>query len=182
MAKMLFACFCIPLTLIWGCDLVSNDEEEPVPEPIQTRADEYVVEVIGGFYHAEIEFSYTNLTDSTVYLPICGSSIPQPVMEKRVERDWKIVYTLPHVAFSCEAFVCLEPGEEHAGNTLLLTASPQGTPNSEPLFDSPTIEGEYRLVWDVYSYTWTPQARPFEPHLLPLKERISNTFRLVEAG
>ncbi len=134
-------------------------------------------------YHAEIvndsrpavqltiETEYTNTTDNTVYLIGCHQpSAPQ--LQKYKDGEWVTVYS--PVENECLS----PPWEISPGETYRDTYQVYGyLPgyNAAPTFDA-TIPGRYRLVRDIYQELSDPVN---EAELLPLSERISNEFKII---
>ncbi|WP_446375128.1 hypothetical protein [Coleofasciculus sp. E2-BRE-01] len=118
-----------------------------------------------------IETEYTNTTGNTVYLIGCHQpSAPQ--LQKYRDGEWVTVYS--PVENECLS----PPWEIPPGETYQDTYQVYGyLPgyNAAPTFDAP-IPGRYRLVRDIYQQLSDPVN---EAELLPLSERISNEFKII---
>jgi hypothetical protein len=121
-------------------------------------------------FKVTINTSYTNRTGSTVYLPVCIVPL-QPMLEKKVGDKWIVAYT-PGARRCRETPVRIEPGETYRDTFNMEAFLPGRNTNLD--FRVKEIEGTYRLVRAFYRID--PSGRELN---LPLKERISNEFRLI---
>lgn len=140
---------------------------------IQTDRLEYVLTPSERLIETSIHLTYTNRTGAAVHIHSCGGPQP-PRLEKQEQGRW--VTALEPVMDLCLGL----PITVAAGATYVheyrLTAGVPGT-TAFPHFEVASIPGTYRLVWDLYH-----EAVPGSPPtgLLPLRERVSNEFRLTE--
>jgi hypothetical protein len=136
--------------------------------PIRTDKQKYTLA------NGEIAISatYTNHGSDTVYLGYCGKTPPRFHVEKVTNGNWSTAYDPICLAILVTTPFPVPPGESHT-DLLRLTHSE----TSEPRFQSSPVAGEYRLVYDIYS-KWNSETG--EGELLPVEQRISNTFSIAE--
>ena len=155
-----------------ACDLLdaqSGDFEGPL---IRTNDSTYTVQRTEEALEAAIPLTLNNETGGTVYINRCHTPTP-PVLQKKTEEGWKGVYS--SVRLAClEPPVVIEEGEEYE-YTFEMNANLRD--NSFPRFGAEEIAGTYRLKWELHmEYDEGDPAYD----LLPLENRISNTFALRE--
>jgi hypothetical protein len=136
--------------------------------PIKTDKEKYIL----ASGEIAISATYTNHGSDTVYLGYCGKTPPLYHVEKLVNGNWSTAYDPICLAILVTTPFPVPPGEAHT-DLLRLTNSPE----SEPRFQSSPVTGEYRLVYDIYS-KWNTETG--EGELLPVEQRISNTFSIAE--
>jgi hypothetical protein len=130
-----------------------------------------------------IATSYTNRTGGAVYLPTCVEP-SQPVLEKKLEGKWVVAYAAGERR-------CLgDPVRIEAGATYRDTFYVEAFLINKDSFSSrlrvKEIPGTYRLVRSLYKTdprTWGSGGYGRDAsisQLLPLRERISNEFKLIE--
>jgi hypothetical protein len=122
-------------------------------------------------FKVTINTSYTNRTGGRVYLPVCIEPF-QPNLEKKVGDKWVVVYGAG--GRMCRGTpVRIEPGETYRDAFKMEAFWPRRNSNLD--FHEKEIDGTYRLVREIYSnYEMWREVE------LPLKERISNEFRLIK--
>jgi hypothetical protein len=175
-------------------DAANIAQTEP---PIQTDKQAYSVTRASRFIPAKgnhagsvapvikvaIGVSYTNRTRATVYLPTCITP-SQPALEKKVKGEWV-------VAFAWGERLCLgEPVRIEPGTTYQdvfhVEASLTDNDSDSSRLRVREIAGTYRLVRRFYKTdprTWASGGYGRNvslSQLLPLRERISNEFKLTE--
>ena len=123
----------------------------------------------------DIVTTFTNHTSDTVRLHPCGTSQPSFALEKWVDGAWKPEYNQP-----CPAILMLDPPGvvPHAQRTDTARVRAMSDPNAMPRFETEPIAGSYRVVYAQAYRSWRPNEGPGE--LLPLDQRVSNTFRIEE--
>lgn len=124
----------------------------------------------------DIVTTFTNRTTDTVRLHPCGrSSQPAFSLEKWVDGAWRPAY-----AQACAAILMLDPPKVAPGASRTDTARVRAMlrANAMPRFETDPIAGEYRLVYAQAYGSWHPNEGGGE--LLPLEQRVSNTFRIDE--
>ena len=123
----------------------------------------------------DIVTTFTNHTSDTVRLHPCGTSQPSFALEKWVDGAWKPAYNQ-----ACPAILMLDPPRvaPHAQRTDTARVRAMLAPNSMPRFEVEPIAGSYRVVYAQAYRSWRPNEGPGE--LLPLDQRVSNTFRIEE--
>jgi hypothetical protein len=136
--------------------------------PIVTDQQKYTL--AGG--EIAISATYTNHGSDTVYLGYCGKTPPRYHVEKLANGNWSTAYDPICLAILVTTPFPVPPGEAHT-DLLRLTHNAE----SEPRFQSSPVTGEYRLVYDIYS-KWNTETG--EGELLPVEQRISNTFSIAE--
>jgi hypothetical protein len=123
----------------------------------------------------DIVTTFTNHTSDTVRLHPCGTSQPSFALEKWVDGAWRAAYNQP-----CPAILMLDPPRvtPHAARTDTVRVRAMLAPSSMPRFELEPIAGSYRVVYAQAYRSWRPNEGPGE--LLPLDQRVSNTFRIEE--
>ena len=135
--------------------------------PIRTDRSVYRLRMTGDASVAEVRFEYRNGTNRTVEVPSCQGAHP-PVLEKFEDGEWVVALSYP-------VLLCLAPplrigvGKTHRST---FTIRVFHRPNMYPQFEVEEIAGTYRLVWSL----WHAGAT----EALPLEQRISNTFEVVD--
>ncbi len=164
--------------LLAGCEIVGSSEADDDTEgqpAIQTDKKAYTVGFTDLFMELTVEMRYTNRTRRIVYLPRC-LVVHSPILEKLEDGEWVFAYA-PVVSLCLGPPVVVMPDAPYA-YTFEMHAGLRSN-NLHPKFKPDEVEGVYRLAWEIYR-TWQPDNRPGLGTLLPLEQRISNTFRLVE--
>ena len=116
----------------------------------------------------QIDMTYRNATDDVVFLHGCKRP-SLPVLQKWQGGAWVLAWGA--VEQSCGSTpVPIPPGETYAMTVPVMGYLPGQ--NAAPTFDT-EVEGTYRLLWTVYT-----ADEPREDALLPLDQRVSNTFEL----
>ncbi len=153
------------LTLALNSLMIGNVQEVHNPA-IQTEYSHYFANT---YTTLEIQTIYTNPFDQAVYLPGCRGITKD--MQKLVDNKW--IY-IPRSHFAC-------------GTEPLPQVNPGGTLvdafdiNWDDIFlENPEfeIEGEYRIVWRIYAGLDVEREYADLDTLLPLEQRVSNTFRI----
>jgi hypothetical protein len=92
-----------------------------------------------------------------------------------VDSAWKPAYTQ-----ACPAMLMIDPPRVEPGASRTDTAHVNAAldPNTMPRFEVEPIAGDYRLVYTQAYGSWKSGEGPGE--LLPLGQRVSRTFRIVE--
>ena len=127
------------------------------------------------YVQLSIRLRYTNLTAGSIYIPTCHGVHP-PELQKKESGGW-VPALVPIVE------LCLGPPEIiEAGKTFDYSYEIQGhLPGGRVVPEFQTaVPGTFRLVWTAYA-TWAPDGQ--EPGLgreLPLADRVSNEFEVVE--
>jgi hypothetical protein len=158
----------------WKDDTPKIAQTDP---PIRTDKQAYSVTYTPPPYSAikvTIKITYTNRTGGAVYLS--GCPVPNlPTVEKKIEDKW--ITVLKHPRFMCY----MDPIPIESGGTyehmFHLRAYPPGGDNrwrGSPVLprEMEKIAGTYRLVME--------EIERDDTSLLPLEERISNEFKLIE--
>lgn len=171
----LFASVCL---LFSSCSLIQPTEPPPPSPPnptIKTDQSQYQVRRIQDppweILRVEIGYRFTNPTDSSVYVHKCQVT-DQPIIERWNGQEWVDAYSPPQLA-CLEQPTAIAPDATYTDTLEMASPSKPGNPGQ---FKPDTIRGHYRLVWEVYR-----NVDPETYHvsgLLPLEDRISNTFRL----
>lgn len=124
----------------------------------------------------DIVTTFTNRASDTVRLHPCGSS-SQPAfsLEKWVDGAWRPAYSQ-----ACPEILMLDPPKVGPGASRTDTARVRAmlAANAMPRFEADPIAGEYRVVYTQAYRSWRPNEGPGE--LLPLEQRVSNTFRIED--
>jgi hypothetical protein len=168
---------------------VSPVEELPNKEAeLLVQVEPSVVEIwlwdeLAGAYAADrLSILFTNHSDSTLYLPLCGGIPPTPIYQRQVSGEWQDAILMVQTTVGCDAALAIEPGDTYSDSTRLVFYL---EPSSLPLDgEAPKLEdvyGQYRMLFQVYSASWFAAPIPVEA-LLPIESRISNPIELVPKG
>jgi hypothetical protein len=116
----------------------------------------------------EIQTVYTNPFDHPVYLPGCRGITKG--IEKLIDNEWVYIYP-SH--FACGT----KPIPQVNANATYIDSFINW---NEIFYVNPgfIIDGEYRIVWEVYSSLDDEKEYVNRETRLPLEQRISNTFRI----
>jgi hypothetical protein len=143
--------------------------------PIQTSADEYLLETTSIGWETEISFVYANRSDGPYFLPNCGGSYDY-VLEKLVEDRWVVAWgpILP----ACQSPVIRIDAGAALADTIGVFAGFPGT-RFHPQFQMANPEGVYRIMVATLG-SYDGDRYPFGDRI-PREQRVSNEFRLVTA-
>ena len=144
------------------------------PAPIRTDAVEYKLQAGPTGYTATIDFVFTNPRQASVYIVNCNGIAP-PTLEKFVHGAW--VRAWSGIVPECLSPPIVISGGGQYHRALHVFAGYPAT-NSYPKFETPGIDGEYRMVWTYVLGSFDVQTYPFGEQL-PLEQRISNPFTLA---
>jgi len=146
--------------------------------PVRTDAAEYIAER-GAFtnpageevwyYRLSIGVTFVNRTGRTVLVHGCGGGVTSPGIDKRIEGAWVAAYRGPMLR--CAGGWPVEPGGVFRHEFQIRAHDPEFPHGAAWLPE--TVEGEYRL------HLWVFDAETHER--VPLDDRVSDTFRIVEA-
>ena len=121
-----------------------------------------------------IGYTYFNRTGRTVSIPNCLGDVT-PHLEKLVAGEWLVAWGAP--SFDClSAPVTIEPRAQYRDEVSLFAAEPGS--DLHPQFVVMPISGTYRLVWERVVWDYQPSLPWGEA--LPLAQRVSNPFELIE--
>jgi hypothetical protein len=155
----------------------ANDTPPSPASPlITTDRESYRVRRTAEAIEVDIVTTFTNHTSDTVRLHPCGpQSQPAFMLEKWVNGAWTPAYNQ-----ACPAILMLDPPRvaPHAQRTDTARVRAMLAPNAMPRFEAEPIAGSYRVVYTQAYRSWLPDGGPGE--LLPLEQRVSNTFRIEE--
>lgn len=170
----------IPLcaaALLSACSLLPADEpgdSAPTSLVVTDRAKYDARLVMSGLDRVvfEIPFEIRNTTDGPLYRVGCHRP-PGPVLEKSVGGEWVTAYATGELSCLSPPFVIA--AGEISRDTLRVDGHLPGQ-NASPTFDT-EIEGMYRLNLGLYM-SLTDEPVPLGKNLVPLGERVSNTFEV----
>ena len=147
----------------------------PASPTITTDRESYRVRRAADAIEIDIVTRFTNHTSDTVRLHPCGTSQPSFALEKWVDGAWTPAYSQ-----ACPAILMLDPPRvaPHTQRTDTARVRAMLAPNAMPRFEAEPIAGSYRIVYVQAYRSWRPNEGPGE--LLPLEQRVSNTFRIEE--
>jgi hypothetical protein len=154
----------------------ANDAPPSPPSTmITTDRESYRVRRTTEALEIDIVTTFTNRTSDTVRLHPCGSSQPSFTLEKWTGGVWTPAYSQ-----ACPAILMLDPPQVAPGASRTDTARVRAmlAANAMPRFETEPIAGSYRVVYAQAYRSWRPNEGPGE--LLPLEQRVSNTFRIEE--
>jgi hypothetical protein len=123
----------------------------------------------------DIVTTFTNRTSDTVRLHPCGSSQPSFSLEKWADGMWKPAY-----GQVCPAILMIDPPKVAPGASRTDTARVRAMlgAGGMPRFEIEPVAGSYRVIYAQAYGSWRPNEGPGE--LLPLEQRVSNTFQIEE--
>jgi hypothetical protein len=147
----------------------------PASTSITTDRETYRARRTADAIEIDIVTTFTNHTSDTVRLHPCGTSQPSFALEKWVDGAWRPAYSQ-----ACPAILMLDPPRvaPHTQRTDTARVRAMLAPNAMPRFEGEPIAGSYRVVYVQAYRSWRPNEGPGE--LLPLEQRVSNTFRIEE--
>jgi hypothetical protein len=154
----------------------ANDAPPPPTSPlITTDRESYRARRTADAIEVDIVTTFTNRTSDTVRLHPCGTSQPSFVLEKWIDGAWRPAYNQ-----ACPAILMLDPPSVAPSASRTDTARVRAmlAANAMPRFETEPIAGSYRVVYVQAYRSWRPNEGPGE--LLPLEQRVSNTFRIEE--
>ena len=142
---------------------------------ITTDRQSYQVRRTADAIEVDIVTTFTNHTNDTVRLHPCGQSQPAFTLEKWVDGAWQPAYNQV-----CPAILNLNPPSvaPHSARTDTARVRAMTGASAAPRFEAEPIAGTYRVVYAQAYRTWRPNEGPGE--LLPMEQRVSNSFRLEE--
>lgn len=142
---------------------------------ITTDRQSYQVRRTAEAIEVDIVTTFTNHLNDTVRLHPCGQSQPSFTLDKWVDGAWRPAYNQV-----CPAILNLNPPSvtPHAARTDTVRVRGMLAANAAPRFEAEPIAGTYRVVYTQAYRTWRPNEGPGE--LLPIEQRISNSFELQE--
>jgi hypothetical protein len=159
-----------------GGQPVGNNAPSPASPFVTTDQQSYRPRRTADGIELDIVTTFTNRTSDTVRLHPCGtSSQPSFSLEKWVDGAWKPAY-----GQACAAILMLDPPKVAPGASRTDTARVRAmtAANAMPRFEQEPIAGSYRVVYAQVYRGWRPNEGVGE--LLPLEQRVSNTFRIEE--
>ena len=125
------------------------------------------------WYTTRIPYSFANRTGSKVYLPNCNGGFSVR-LEMQEAGEWVHMWS-PILLLCLSPPIVIEPGEVYE-TTLHVTGCLVG--NCLPrLVLPPTESTPIRIVWSGALSSYDSRASPFG-ELIPLEERVSNSFTL----
>jgi len=143
--------------------------------PPLLRTEVLTVELVrtGDRFAATIPYTFTNRTGGPVYLVNCEGAFAFG-LERRDEEGWTTAWSPILPACLSPPIVIAE--DEVWADTMDVYGSVPGT-NSYPQFDVADPAGMYRIVWSALS-SYSDDYPSFG-RLLPLSQRLSNSFQIV---
>jgi len=127
-------------------------------------------------YQGRVEMQYTNRRSDSVYVVNCGGATAVK-LERLVGGQWRSAYEPP--VFNCVSQpIVVAPGATRRF-TLLIGAGVAGS-TIEPKWPFADVDGTYRIVWGQFLSSYREDRQP-RGDALPLEQRLSNRFRLVQA-
>lgn len=157
---------------VLGCtaSLLGPDDEGA---PIRTDATEYALEPESGGLGTEIAYTFTNVTGADVYVVNCNGAFALH-LERQVGDEWEVAW-VPAIPQCLSQPIVIEPGER-SEHTLHVWAALPGE-EIYPQWDTPDLDGVYRIVWTDALTSFDGSDYPFGEDI-PLEARVSNGFRL----
>ena len=146
------------------------------PFGIETSAERYQMlpwQSRWGGYQVAIRYTFTNRTGGPVSLVGCRDDYNLK-LERWSGREWESAwYNLP---FTCLSYRVIEANETFSQEWLFFGAPPEFSDEIIPTFDAEA--GTYRIRW-TQAYTLFDEDTFEYGDLIPLADRLSNTFRLA---
>jgi hypothetical protein len=156
---------------------MENNVNEPLPRdltaPFQTDQLHYTLVSSPDGLEGDIEYVFTNPTQSPVYIVNCNS-FTRLALEKRTGKQWVKAWE-PVVEACLSEPIVVQP--EQAYRAVIHVFAVHPGKDMYPKFSVDSVPGVYRLVWEAVLQTYDPDTYPFG-EVLPLEQRISNHFRL----
>jgi hypothetical protein len=154
---------------LFACGPLHLSREAPTAS-LRTDSAEVGVHRNGFAYVANIGFTYVNTTDKPVSKAGCGFP-PLPELEKRVDGKWVSAYSPGYLLCLSKPDFMLRSGEAYHGVIPFLAYEPGH--NAAPRLDVASIDGIYRLRWDMVEGT---DATDKDARII---RSTSNEFRMV---
>ena len=173
----------IAVAVMWstfGCK--SSTEVEFSPRPaLQTDGTSFRLEQFeqqrSAGYRVQIPYSFTNRSRTRIYLENCFGNFASS-LEMQQDGQWIAVWGQP--LLSClSAPIVIERGEVFQ-DTLSASAALPGGSWGPQWIQTPEVSAEYRIVWLTGLSSYNLDGRQAPGALIPLVQRTSNTFTLVE--
>jgi hypothetical protein len=114
-------------------------------EAFTTGRAEYVARQDAEQWLIDVDYSFTNTTELTLFVPVCQQPHP-PTLEKLEDGAWVTAYS-PAVLLCWEPPMEIAPGSQFT-DTLRVHAGLPGS-NLYPQLEVSEVSGTYRLVWNV---------------------------------
>ena len=126
------------------------------------------------WYRGRIPYTFTNRTGSRVYLPNCRGGFD---ISLEVEEAGRWLHAWSPILLDClSPPIVIEPDEVY--ETTLRVGGCASGGNCGPRLDLPRItSAPVRILWGTGLSSYDPDAHP-SGELIPLEERVSNSFRL----
>ena len=162
----------------FGCESTTPEVDDPALVTDGT-AFQLVTENSRGhvWYRTEIPYSFTNRTGSTVYIPNCSGPFWIDfgiALQMEEDGEWGGIWA-PFVRLCLSPPIVIEPDEVYHA-TLSVVGCLVG--NCGPRLTLPPTESTpIRIKWTDALSSYDPDADPFG-ELIPLEERVSNSFTL----
>ena len=168
----------------------------PTDPPVQTDKKIYSVTLTPESFQVVIKWTYTNRTSATVYR---ARSVTILALEKKVGDEW-VVAKRDAIPFTQDAisiedkkkgkpwgiineeFARINPGETRWGTWDIRPGKGSffgPSSKAKRRFELKEVPGVYRLVLGLFG-TETTEGEDLPSEVLPLEERVSNEFEIVE--
>jgi hypothetical protein len=148
--------------LLAGCSDPSEPDADG-PHLLVTAGDAFVLErtEIGG-YTGEIPFAFTNRFFPTVYVRTCRGleDVIPPGLERLDGDEW--VPALDQVLACTASPPFRVPQGDRLTGTVRIHAFGHGS-NAFPQFDTPEVDGTYRLAWGELARVWSADGAGLVP-------------------
>ncbi|MDE2973468.1 MAG: hypothetical protein OXU64_01925 [Gemmatimonadota bacterium] len=125
------------------------------------------------WYRTEIPYSFTNRTGSKVYIPNCRGGFD---IRLQVEEAGYWAYWSPVLLACLSPPIVIEPDEVYEA-ILDVVGCTSGGSCAPRLTLPPAASTRYRIMWGDALSSYDDRADPFG-ELIPLEERVSNSFTL----
>ncbi len=174
-----------------GCSLFNTESAAPEPEEMiemfYVDSTLFRIRLLEEFQSEEYGLAesfpvlFTNRSDSTLYLPLCGGSTPPPAYQRFVDGVWRDAIHLVRPAIGCTESLAVEPGESHSEmHGLIFKVEPTQLPLDGDMPQIEDVYGRYRMRFEVYRAPWSEGPAPPEVQLTK-EDMYSNSFNIVAA-
>ena len=160
-------------SLLSGCFEPSGGTVVNGRMTIRTAATDHPIVKLRSERRVIVAVTMTNYRRQPVFMVLCGTTEPAFQLEKRVGDEWQLAFQpVCPMIFSA-------PRRVESGATVRHLASIAVTPGGSPRLSPDEMPGRYRMVYGFLSAAGGRSPGSSEG-LLPLSERTSNEFAIVE--
>ena len=145
----------------------SQRGDDTIVPPLHTDSTVYHITSTRTIYQLVVSFVYTNSTGGNVYISGCHG--PHPPDLQKVENGLWVTVFIPIVAACADPLFRIAPEQRYEGEYHITASRQDGWPRSGVT----PVSGTYRLVWGLFRSSNDTGG-------LPLQQRVSNRFEIIE--